>query len=131
MALNCKTPKDVFAAIKETDIKIVDVRFTDLPGVWQHFSVPANTLDDDAFNEGIGFDGSSIRGFQTIDESDMLVVPDSTTAFIDPFTADPTIVLICNVRDPVTGQDYSRDARHIARKAESYLKSTGIAEISY
>lgn len=131
MALNCKTPKDVFAAIKENDIKIVDVRFTDLPGVWQHFSVPANTLDDDAFNEGIGFDGSSIRGFQTIDESDMLVVPDSTTAFIDPFTADPTIVLICNVRDPVTGQDYSRDARHIARKAESYLKSTGIAEISY
>ena len=104
MALNCKSPNDVFAAIKEHDVRIVDVRFTDLPGVWQHFSVPANTVDAEAFAEGIGFDGSSIRGFQTIDESDMLVVPDPTTAFLDPFTADPTLILICNIRDPVTGQ---------------------------
>ena len=131
MALNCKSPNDVFAAIKEHDVRIVDVRFTDLPGVWQHFSVPANTVDAEAFTEGIGFDGSSIRGFQTIEESDMMVVPDPTTAFLDPFTADPTLVLICNVRDPVTGQAYSRDARYIAQKAENYLKSTGIADISY
>jgi len=131
MALNCKTPNDVLAAFKEHDVRIVDVRFTDLPGLWQHFSVPANTVDAEVFAEGIGFDGSSIRGFQTIEESDMMVVPDPTTAFLDPFTADPTLVLICNVRDPVTGQAYSRDARYIAQKAENYLKSTGIADISY
>ena len=131
MALNCKSPNDVLTVIKELDVRMVDVRLTDLPGGWQHFSVPANTVDEEAFAEGIGFDGSSIRGFQTIDESDMLVVPDPTTAFLDPFTADQTLVLICNVRDPVTGQTYSRDARYIAQKAENYLKSTGIADISY
>jgi glutamine synthetase len=131
MALNCKTHDDVMAAIKEQHVQIVDVRFTDLPGVWQHFSLPAVAFDPDFFEEGIGFDGSSIRGFQSIEESDMLVVPDATTAFLDPFTEAATLVLICSVRDPITGQSYTRDARNIAQKAENYLKGSGIAEDSY
>jgi len=131
MALNCKTANDVLKAIKDNDVQIVDVRFTDVPGVWQHFSVPAVTIEADTFNEGIGFDGSSIRGFKMIEESDMLVVPDAATAFLDPFTEASTVVLICTVRDPVTGQDYSRDARVIATKAEAYLNSTGIADTAY
>ncbi len=131
MPLECITPDDVSKAIRDHDVKIVDLRFTDLPGVWQHFSVPINCLTPDAFEEGIGFDGSSIRGFQTIEVSDMLVIPDPASAFIDPFTAAPTMVLICNVRDPVTGEMYSRDARYIAQKAENYLKHTGIADVSY
>ncbi|MAF95397.1 MAG: type I glutamate--ammonia ligase [Rhodospirillaceae bacterium] len=131
MSLNCKTPDDVAKAIKDNDVQMVDVRFTDLPGVWQHFSLPPRGLDDEAFTEGIGFDGSSIRGFQEIQESDMMVVPDPATAFLDPFTAVPTLVLICNVRDPITGKTYSRDARYIAQKAETYLKSTKIADTVY
>ena len=131
MSLNCKNPDDVLKAIKDNDVRMVDVRFTDLPGVWQHFSVPPHCLDAAAFDEGIGFDGSSIRGFQAIQESDMMVVPDAETAFLDPFTAVPTLVLICNVRDPVTGQPYSRDARYIAQKAEAHLKSAGVADVAY
>ena len=131
MSLQCSTPDDVLKAIKDLGVKIVDVRFTDLPGVWQHFSLPAKTLGATEFDEGIGFDGSSIRGFQTIEESDMLVVPDAATAFLDPFTAVPTLVLICDVRDPITGQSYSRDARYIAQKAENHLKNSGIADVSY
>ena len=131
MSLNCKNPDDVLKAIKDNDVRMVDVRFTDLPGVWQHFSVPPHCLDAAAFDEGIGFDGSSIRGFQAIQESDMMVVPDAATAFLDPFTAVPTLVLICNVRDPVTGQPYSRDARYIAQKAEAHLKSAGVADVAY
>ena len=131
MSLGCKTPEDVTRAIKEHDIKIADVRFTDLPGTWQHFSVPVSTIDADTFSEGIGFDGSSIRGFQMIHESDMLVIPDPTTALLDPFTAVPTLVLICNIRDPITGESYSRDPRYIAQKAETYLQSTGLADVSY
>ncbi len=131
MSLNCKTPEDVLKAIKDNDVRMVDVRFTDLPGVWQHFSLPPTCLDADTFGEGIGFDGSSIRGFQEIHESDMLIVPDPESAFLDPFTAVPTLVLICNIRDPITGQAYSRDARYIAQKAETHLKSTGIADVSF
>ncbi len=131
MPLTCTTPEDVIAAIEEHNVRIVDVRFTDLPGAWQHFSMPSSAINADTFTEGIGFDGSSIRGFQTIEVSDMMVVPDPTTAFLDPYTAVPTMILICNVRDPVTGQAYSRDARYIAQKAENHLKGTGIAEISY
>jgi glutamine synthetase len=131
MFLNCATADDVLRSIKDKDVQMIDVRFTDLPGVWQHFSVPPSAVDADALSEGIGFDGSSIRGFQEIEESDMLVVPDPTTAFLDPFTSAPTLVLICNVRDPVTGESYSRDARYIAQKSETYLKGTGIAETSY
>ena len=131
MSLNCKNPEDVLKAIKDNDVRIVDVRFTDLPGIWQHFSLTPRCLDEDAFAEGIGFDGSSIRGFQEIHESDMMVVPDPTSAFLDPFTAVPTLVLICNVRDPITGQPYSRDARYIAQKAETYLKGLGFADTAY
>ncbi|MFQ6018584.1 MAG: type I glutamate--ammonia ligase [Kiloniellaceae bacterium] len=131
MALDCKTPEDVLKVIKDERVRMIDVRFTDIPGVWQHFSVPPSAVDADSFSDGIGFDGSSIRGFQEIHESDMLVVPDPTTAFLDPFTEETTLVLICNIQDPVTGRAYSRDARHIAMKAEAYLKSTGIGDTAY
>src|SRR2546427_6667770 len=104
--LATKTPKEVIHAAKERGAKIVDLRFIDVPGLWQHFSIPASELSEELFAEGIGFDGSSIRGFQTIDESDMLLFPDASTAAMDPFTADPTLVLICDVRDPVTGKPY-------------------------
>ena len=110
----------------------VDLKFVDLPGQWQHFTVPINMLDESAFAEGVGFDGSSIRGFQAIQESDMLLFPDPTTAVIDPFsTSVPTLSLVCNVKDPITGESYTRDPRYVAQKAEAYLKSTGIADSSY
>ena len=125
------TPKEVMSLIKEKSARVVDLRFVDLPGVWQHFTVSTREFAEDIFQEGIGFDGSSIRGFQEIQESDMLLVPDAASAFIDPFTAVPTLILICNVRDPVTGEPYSRDARYVAAKAENYLKSTGIADTAY
>src|SRR5262245_36033410 len=131
MFLGCSKADDVLKCVKDKKVLMVDLRFTDLPGTWQHFSVPPSALDADAFEEGIGFDGSSIRGFQEIQESDMLVIPDPATAFLDPFTQVPTLVLICNIRDPVTGQIYSRDARHIAQKAETYLKGTGRADTAY
>ncbi len=125
------TPKEVLALIKEHDIKMVDVRFTDMPGTWQHFSLPASMLSEDDFVHGLGFDGSSIRGFQAINESDMLVVPDPDTAFIDPMLKIPTLALICDIRDPLTGENYSRDPRYIAKKAEEYLRNSGIADTAY
>lgn len=124
-------PKDVLAFAKEKKVEIIDLKFVDLPGLWQHFSITTSELNEDLFSEGIGFDGSSIRGFQTINESDMLLVPDPNTAMLDPFTALPTLSLICDIRDPLTGRDYSRDPRFVARKAEKYLQSTGIADTSY
>ena len=126
-----KTPNDVRQLAKEAKAKIVDLKFTDLPGVWQHFSIPIEDLNDELFEEGIGFDGSSIRGFQSIHESDMLLVADPETACLDPVLDVPTLNLICNVRDPVTRQRYSRDPRYIAQKAENYLRTTAIAEVSY
>ena len=131
MVPNCATTEDVLKTIKDEKVQMIDLRFTDLPGVWQHFSVPPSAATVDALDEGIGFDGSSIRGFQEIQESDMLVVPDPTTAFFDPFSPAKTLVLICNIRDPVTGQSYSRDARYIAQKAETHLTGTGQADTSY
>ena len=130
MLLNCRTADDVLKSIKDNGVQMVDLRFTDLPGTWQHFSVPPGAVDADALSDGIGFDGSSIRGFQEIQESDMLVVPDPTTAFLDPFAAETTLALICNIRDPVTGQSYSRDPRYIAQKAEIYerYQRTGIEQ---
>ena len=125
------TPKDVLKLAKEKGAKIVDLRFIDLPGLWQHFSIPVSELKEDIFEDGLGFDGSSIRGFQTIDESDMLLIPDPTSAQMDPFTAVPTLVLICNVKDPVTGKPYTRDPRYIAQKAEAYVKKTGVADTIY
>jgi glutamine synthetase len=122
------TPKDVLKMAKEKGAKIVDLRFIDLPGLWQHFSIPISELSEGIFEDGLGFDGSSIRGFQTIDESDMLLIPDPSSAQMDPFTAVPTLVLICNVKDPVTGKAYSRDPRYVAQKAEAYVKKTGLAD---
>jgi glutamine synthetase len=113
------------------DVRMVDLRFTDLPGTWQHFSIPARELTEELFEEGIGFDGSSIRGFQEIHESDMLLILDPSTAFVDPVLGVPTLVIVCDVYDPVTRQPYTRDPRYVARKAEAYLKQTGIASTSY
>src|SRR5579875_3438451 len=126
-----RTADDVLRTIKDDKIAMIDLRFTDLPGLWQHFSVPPSALDADSFEDGVGFDGSSIRGFQEIQESDMLVIPDPASAFLDPFTEVPTLVLICNIRDPITGQTYTRDARYIAQKAETYLQSTRIGDTAY
>ena len=126
-----KTPKDVLDLIKKEDVKVVDLRFMDFPGLWQHYSIPANELDEGMFVNGRGFDGSSIRGWQAINESDMLVKPVPETAFIDPFFIHKTLVLICNICDPITGEDYTRDPRNIARKAEKYLKSQNIADTAY
>jgi glutamine synthetase len=124
-------PADVLALIKEKGIVAIDLRFVDLPGLWQHFTISPRELTEDAFEAGLGFDGSSIRGFQHIQESDMLLIPDAASAFQDPFTEFPTLNLICNVKDPVTGGPYTRDARYIARKAENYLHSTGLADTAY
>jgi glutamine synthetase len=125
------TAKEVLAMAKEQGVAIVDLRFCDLPGLMQHFSVPASELTEAVFDEGIGFDGSSIRGFQEIQESDMLLVPDPETAWMDPFTQHSTLNINCFVKDPVTGEMYSRDPRYIAKKAELYLKQTGIADTSF
>jgi glutamine synthetase len=116
---------------REHGVKAVDLRFMDFPGLWQHFTIPITKLDEDVFEEGLGFDGSSIRGWQAINESDMLVVPQADTAFLDPFTQIPTLVMICNIQDPITREDYSRDPRNVARKSVNYLKSTGIADTCY
>ncbi len=126
-----KHPADVVSLIKRERIEVVDFRFMDFPGLWQHFSVPAAAVDEGTFERGLGFDGSSIRGWQAINESDMLVKPQSETAFIDPFFKDKTLVMICNICDPITGEDYTRDPRNIARKAEAYLRRTGIADTGY
>jgi glutamine synthetase len=125
------SPKDVLALAKEAGVEIVDLRFCDLPGLMQHFSVPMSQLTEESFEDGFGFDGSSIRGFQEIQESDMLLLPDADSAFIDPFLQHSTLAINCFVRDPVTGEMYSRDPRYIARKAELYLKQTGIADTSF
>ncbi|HXN84649.1 MAG TPA: type I glutamate--ammonia ligase [Candidatus Binataceae bacterium] len=126
------TPKQVLALMKEKGAVMVDIKFIDLLGSWQHFSVPISEFKDEApFEEGLGIDGSSIRGWMSIESSDMLVVPDCDTAVMDPFTKDPTLSLICDVSDPITRADYTRDPRNVAKKAEAYLKSTGIADTAY
>lgn len=122
--------RQVIELIKEEDIKFVDLKFIDMPGIWQHFSVPSYEVAEDSFQSGFGFDGSSIRGFQDINESDMLLIPDPQTAFIDNFS-NSTLSITCNVKDPESGEMYSRDPRYIAQKAEQYLKKSGIADISY
>ncbi|MBN2243630.1 MAG: type I glutamate--ammonia ligase [Acidobacteria bacterium] len=126
-----KTPQDVIDLAKSAGIQIVDLRFIDLPGVWQHFSIPVDDLTPEIFEEGLGFDGSSIRGFKEIHESDMLLLPDPTTAYVDPMLQIPTLDMICNIFDPVTREAYSRDPRYITQKAEKYLQGTGIADTSY
>ena len=134
MANKAKSQGDVdsvFKLVKDHGIKIVDLRFTDLIGQWQHFSVSMSEFAPDAFEDGVGFDGSSIRGFQKIHESDMLLMPDASTAFLDPFTAVPTLCIICDVADPITRENYGRDPRYISLKAEAYLRSTGIGDMAY
>jgi len=126
-----KKPADVIKMIKDNGVLIVDFRFLDFIGMWQHFSISINEFSVSMFEEGLGFDGSSIRGWQSINASDMLVIPDPTTARIDPFFKHPTLVLLCDIVDPITREPYSRDPRNIAKKAVSYLKSTGTGDTAY
>jgi glutamine synthetase len=125
------TPKEVLAYARKRKISIVDVKFTDLMGRWHHFSMPSEYLTEDMFEEGLGFDGSSIRAFQDIQESDMILFPDPTSAVIDPAMKIPTLSIVCNINDPTTGEPYNKDSRYVAKKAEQYLKDTGIADTSY
>ena len=131
MSFTRRTPEEVLSQLKKDGVEIVDIRFCDLPGLMQHFSIPAHELTEGAFEDGLGFDGSSIRGFQEIQESDMLLVPDPDTAVLDPFRQHKTLNINAFVRDPVTGESYSRDPRYVAKKAEDYLVSTGIADTAY
>lgn len=124
-------PKQVLSLVQQRKIEFIDCRFLDFPGMWQHTTYPAGELTEQAFTDGFGFDGSSIRGWQAINESDMIIVPVADTATVDPFYDRPTLSLICDVKDPVTRKEYSRDPRSIARKAERYLADTGIADTAY
>src|SRR4029450_2161964 len=124
-------PKDAIKMARDQNIEVVDLKFMDLIGTWQHFTIPLSEYEGDIFEDGLGFDGSSIRGWQPINASDMLVIPDPATAVIDPFCAVPTLSLLCNIVDPITKEPYSRDPRNIARKAEEYLKSTGMGDVAY
>jgi len=126
-----RSPADVMRLVQDEGIEIVDFRFCDLPGLMQHFSAPAHELTEDGFEDGYGFDGSSIRGFQEIQESDMILCPDPDTAVVDPFRQHKTLNVNCFVRDPITGESYSRDPRYVAKKAEDYLTSTGLADTAY
>lgn len=124
-------PSEVLKFIKDTDVKFLDVRFTDLPGVQQHFNIPASSVDEEFFTVGQLFDGSSIRGFATIAESDMQLIPDVSTAYIDPFRIERTLIMLFDIYNPRNGEIYGRDPRQVARKAEKYLASTGIADTAF
>ena len=126
-----RSPKEVLEFAAREGVQLVDLKFIDWPGLWQHVTFPRHEVDEGVFQDGLGFDGSSIRGWQSIDASDMLIVPDPETAFIDPFCDHPTLSMICNIEDPITRESYSRDPRHIARKALDYVKLTGIADMAY
>lgn len=126
-----KSAKDAIEFAQAKGAVMVDLRFIDMPGMWQHTSVPIHRLDEDAFEDGFGFDGSSIRGFQPINASDMLIIPDPTTAKMDPYTKHPTVVFVCDIVDPITREPYGRDPRYVSRKAAAYLKQTGIADTCY
>ncbi|WP_309397570.1 type I glutamate--ammonia ligase [Cerasicoccus maritimus] len=125
------TPKEVIALAQAQDVKMVDLKFCDLHGAWQHFTIPVKQLTEELFEEGLGFDGSSIRGWKTIEASDMLVIPDATTAWMDPFTEMATLSLLCDIEEPITREPYERSPRGVAKKAEQYLLSTGIADTAY
>jgi len=131
VVLGDASPADVVAFVRDRGIQMVDYKFTDLPGSWQHFSISADDLSEEVFEEGAGFDGSSIRGFMEIHESDMLLMPDPKTAIVDPATEVPTLSLICNIKDPVLGTSFTRDPRNVAQKAEAHLVKSGIASVSY
>lgn len=123
--------KQAIRFVQENEARLIDVRFTDLFGTWQHFTIPAVDFNEEVFEDGLGFDGSSIRGFQSINESDMLLVPDPSTIFMDPYGDHATAVIICDIEDPITRERYSRDPRYVAKKGEQYLKSTGIADTAF
>jgi glutamine synthetase len=123
--------KSALALAKDNGVEFVDIKFIDLPGIWQHFTIPAENLTEELFEDGLAFDGSSVRGFQTIDQSDMLLLLDPETAIIDPCMDSPTLSVIANVFDPITKEPYSRDPRYVAQKALKYLQSTGIADTAY
>jgi len=123
--------QEVLKLVKEKDVQVIDLKFGDFPGTWQHFTIPVSQATPDIFEEGLGFDGSSIRGWQAIHASDMLVVPDPDTAVLDPFGSKTTLSMICSIVDPMTHEKYSRDPRYIAQKAEEYLQRTGIADTAY
>src|SRR3954464_293115 len=125
------SPKEILEYAKKNDARQLDMRFTDIPGLLQHISYPINMLNADSMEEGFGIDGSSIRGWAAINESDMLLIPDRTTAYMDPFSEIPTITMTCEVIDPITRQHYDRDPRWIAKKAELYLQNSGIADTAY
>jgi glutamine synthetase len=127
----CQTPQEVIEYARKRGLTIVDYKFTDLFGRWHHFSMPIHQLTEEVFEEGLGFDGSSIRAFQGIHESDMILFPDTTTAVVDPVLELPTLSLTCNIYDPVTGEPYNKDARWVAMKAERFLVETGIGDVSY
>lgn len=131
MSLNCKTSDDVIKLLKDEGIEYVDLRFTDPRGKWQHLTMCSEFVDEDAFNDGIMFDGSSIAGWKAINESDMALIPDATTAVMDPFSAQPMMILFCDIMEPSTGQGYGRDPRSISKKAEAYLGTTGIGDTAY
>jgi glutamine synthetase len=130
-SVSSRTVDELLEFARESGVSIVDLRFTDLPGTQQHFSIPIGELSADLFTAGIGFDGSSIRGFQHIHESDMLLIPDPATAFVDPVRRVPTLAITCDIIDPISRQPYSRDPRFVARKAEAFLPTTGIATTSF
>ncbi len=125
------SPADVIQLVKDNDVKFVDFRFTDTRGKEHHVSVPARTLDDSKFIDGHAFDGSSIGGWKGIQASDMLLMPDPNTARLDPFMDEPTLILTCDVVEPADGKGYDRDPRSIAKRAEAYLKSSGIGDVAY
>ena len=131
MSLNCKTPEDVLRAIQDNDVRHVDLRFTDPRGKWQHTTQYVTTMDEDVFVDGIFFDGSSIAGWKDINESDMILMPDPTTAVMDPFMAENTMVLFCDVHEPSTGMAYERCPRSVAKKAEAYIQEAGIGDTAY
>ena len=125
------TPKEALDFAARKGAVMVDLKFLDFPGMWQHVTVPISELSESSFEEGLGFDGSSIRGWQPINASDMIMVPDPGSTMMDPFTQHPTVSFVCDIVDPITKEAYSRDPRHVAKKAESYLRSTGIADTAY
>ena len=125
-----KDTESVLKLMKDNDCDILDLKFIDVPGTWQHVALPISEVDDNLFNKGTGFDGSSVRGFQSIDQSDMLLLPHAETAQVDPFE-EKTVSIIADIRDPLSNDHYSRDPRYITIKAEEYLKSTGIGDTSY
>ncbi|MFM7712229.1 MAG: glutamine synthetase beta-grasp domain-containing protein, partial [Microcystis sp.] len=126
-----ETPQEVLKMIQDNNIKIIDLKFIDMPGIWQHCSFYYDQIDESSFSDGVAFDGSSIRGWKAINESDMAMVPDPDSAWIDPFMAEPTLSLICSIIEPRTGEPYSRCPRVIAQKALDYLKGTGIGDMAY